>query len=252
VRGQHFVVAYTEAVDLTSLSRPEQPDEYMVLVPDRQGKVRIHVEDGVTDVDGSHLVVVPPGASTITSAPGRIVRIFTSQSPDLVRRCINAASYAIPHRYVGSFDPWPSPSGGFHLRVYDLNVPNQQGRFGRIFRCTGLMVNVLYPWLGPRDASRLSPHHHDDFEQGVLALEGEYIQHHRWAWTPDRTEWREDQHTTVTSPSLLVIPPPAIHTTQAVGEGINQIVDIFSPPRADFSQLSGWVLNADDYPAPVR
>jgi hypothetical protein len=253
VRGQHFVVSYTEAVDATSLSRSDQLDEYMVLLPDRHAGARVHAEDVVKDVDGAHLVVVPPGASTITTfAPGRLVRIFTSRSPDLARRCANAASYATPHRYVGSFHPWPDPPGGFHLRTYDLNVPNQQARFGRIFRCTGLMINVLYPWLGPRDASRLSPHHHADFEQGMLALDGEYIQHHRWAWTPDRSEWREDQHMPVMSPSLLVIPPPAIHTTQAVGEGINRIVDIFSPPRIDFSERAGWVLNADDYPAPVR
>jgi hypothetical protein len=39
-----------------------------------------------------------------------------------------------------------------------------------------------------------------------------------------------------------------VHTTQGVGPH-QQLIDIFSPPRVDFS-ISGWVLNAADYPAP--
>jgi hypothetical protein len=252
-RGQHFIIGYTEAINVATFTRRDQPDEYMVLLPDRGTRTQVSAEGSVAEVDGPHLVIVPPGTSTITTlTSGRIVRIFTSKSADLHGLCANAASYSAPHRYVAQFTYWPEPRLGFRVRAYDLNVPQVASRFGRLYRCTGLMVNYLYPWLGPRDASRLSPHHHDDFQQGTLALGGHYLQHHRWAWTTNRSEWRDDEHTPLSSPALFVIPPPAIHTTEAVGQGINQLLDIFAPPRIDFSEQAGWVLNDDDYPMPPR
>jgi hypothetical protein len=231
-RGQNFVVGYSECAGSVTLRR---------------------AAGQTADAPARSLAVIPAGDSEITvSGTGPVVRVFSSSATDLSARAVNAASYARDHDNVAPLTPWPAPPDGPRVRVYSLDVSAEDGRFGRIWRCSTLMVNVLDPINGPRDETRLSPHSHDDFEQGSLAVEGEYIHHIRWPWTPNRRTWRDDDHQFCGSPSLTVIPPPAIHTSQAVGQGVNQLIDIFAPPRRDFSQRPGWVLNAAEYPMPQQ
>lgn len=249
LRGQNFVLVQTEAEPGGTFHRNNQPDEYVVLLP-AAGAV-ISVDGKSQNVPGNSIAFIPPGSSCVTLPEGgRFFRLFTSQSLDLVDLCSNARAYDTPRNHIPSFQAWPAPHDGWKLRHYSLDVMKEDGRFGRIFRCTTFMVNVIYPYEGPRDTSKISPHHHDEFEQGSLVLEGSYSHHLRWPWTTDIADWRDDVEFKVGAPSAIVIPPPVVHTSRATGPDHNAMVDIFCPPRLDFSQKPGWVLNADDYPLP--
>lgn len=248
-RGHNFLVAYSKAAAGATFERKSQVDEYCVLLP--AAGAEITWNGNTVAVPGFSIAFVPPGDSAIrTVEGGELVRLFSTGSEDLAEACGNARGYDVPRAHIPAFSPWPQPKDGWKIRSYSLDVAPEPGRFGRIFRCTTLMVNVLEPFEGPRDASKMSPHHHDDFEQGSLALTGHFTHYLRWSWTSDMADWRDDQALEMASPSMLVIPPPVIHTSRATGAGSNQLVDIFAPPREDFSNKPGWVLNAEDYPMP--
>lgn len=250
-RGNNFVLSYSEAEAGAIFSREAQPDEYVVYLPDAAQSAVIEANGERVGVPGYSIAFVPPGDSRVTlPAGGVLVRLFTVRSTDLAEAASNARAYDEPRSHIPPLAAWPEPVGGFRVRHYSLDIPAEPGRFGRIFRCTTFMVNIFEPQMGPRDTSKMSPHHHDDFEQCSLTLKGSFVHHLRWPWTVDMADWRDDQHIEVGSPSSLVIPPPVIHTTRATDAGANDLVDIFCPPRLDFSLKPGWVINADDYPMP--
>lgn len=253
-RGQNFVQAYTRLKAGDTLVREQQDEEYVVLLVSASTDVVVESDDVTEKVSERAVVVVPPGRSVITAnADCDVVRLFDHRTTDVLAKASNAGSYSTPHPRVAPLEPWPEPVGGRKLRVYPTDsIPAEPGRFGRIFRTSSFMVNFLDLQEGPRDTEKLSPHHHDDFEQCSLAVEGSYVHHIRTPWTAKQSQWREDEHERVDSPSVAIIPPPTVHTSAAVGEGRNQLIDIFCPPRDDFSAQPGWVLNAADYPEPDR
>ena len=249
-RGNNFVVCYVEARPGARITRHAQADEYMVVSPLQDMALHIESEHGAEDIPGYSVAIVPAGRSTIEArAEGHFFVIYSSRNEDVASQAVNAQAYAAPRHHVAPLVPWPDAVGGPRIRHYSIDVPDQPGRFGRLWRCSTLMVNV-FPEKEPRDIEKVSPHHHDDFEQGSLLVSGTMSHHLRWPWTTNMRHWLPDQHLDCGSPSLTVIPPPSIHTSNGTG-GPRMLVDVFSPPRLDFSLKPGWVLNADEYPMPA-
>ncbi|TDV57939.1 hypothetical protein [Actinophytocola oryzae] len=252
VRAQNVILVHTHARAGDDLDNGTLSGELAVVVTGESPAFTVLTDDGATRVDEPGLVVVPPGPSRISvHGDGPLVRLVEADEPAWRDRPANASSYTEDHPRVALLTRWPEPVGAGGVRFYPLSgVPDEPGRFGRIFRTRSFMVNFLPDQDGPRDPHRLSPHTHDDFEQLSLAVRGEYVHHIRTPWLADRATWREDEHVRLGSPSVAIIPPPTVHTSEASDPGVNQLIDIFSPPRVDFSQKPGWVLNADDYPMP--
>ena len=251
IRAQNLVLEYSVLGAGDTLSSDADPDEAVVLTVRDDAAVTLTWGTQVASLTGKQLAVVPPGSHAVTAqVPTQVVRLFTTTLADRAAAAANAADYAVEHPRVAPLRLWPEPIGGAVLRQYRLaDYPPQPGRFGTIFRSRAFMVNFLPVGVGPRDPNALSPHSHDDFEQISLAVDGEYVHHIRTPWTSRRGEWVDDVHWRTAAPSAVIIPPPTVHTSENVGPGANVLIDIFSPPRGDFSAQAGWVLNADDYPA---
>jgi len=255
VRGQNFVLAYSQVEPGATLARAapaaadSRADEYALLIPDADTTAELITDTETVLLASRTLTFVPPGNSVVrVLTGGRVVRVFTESATDLAGASVNAEAYRVAQPNVAPLEPWPAPADGYRVRSYSLDVAPEPGRFGRIWRCRTIMVNYTEPRPGPRDVTKMSPHVHADFEQASLCLDGSFVHHIRWPWGTDMRQWRADEHEICAGPSVAVIPPGTVHTSQQVGTGINQLVDIFVPPRADFSAVDGWVLNASDYP----
>ena len=251
-RSQAMLIGWTEAEAGDEIATDDVDGEHAVLAID--GATLEVVQDGeVTPVSESAVVIVPPGSSSLrVTTAGTVIRVIAAPTaPAIAARCANRNEYSNDDGNVAEFAPWPDSPAGHAVRVYPLSEhPIAEGRLGRIFRCSTVMVNVLPESNDPRDPAKLSPHHHDDFEQVSLQVSGDYVHHMRVPWTPDSTTWRDDEHQACHAPAVVVIPPPLVHTSQAVEPMHHWLIDVFAPPRRDFSERPGWVLNADHYPMP--
>src|SRR5712675_310515 len=116
-RGANFVIEISQAEAGATLSRIDQPDEYMVLLPD--APVQLQAGDRVLSVDPDSLLIVPPGESTLTmKRAGLVMRVFSSHAQDVLAMASNQQPYENARPDVAPLRTWPVPKGGFGPRCY--------------------------------------------------------------------------------------------------------------------------------------
>jgi hypothetical protein len=244
VRGANFAVACHTVRAGDRLACTGRPDEHLALLVGTGA--RIAGASGPLEAPADALAIIAPGDSTIeASGDGRIVLVATTRSAEVARDAVNADAYREHPAAVAPLGP--PVLGALGTRVHALaDHPAGEGEM-RVLRSGDLMINVFGPRTRRRDPGQLSPHWHDDFEQGSVVLEGSWVHHLRYPWVPDSSAWREDAHLRCGAPSVTIIPAGVEHTSQDAGEGVSWLVDVFSPPRADFLER-GIVRNAAEYP----
>ncbi|WP_207844372.1 hypothetical protein [Williamsia soli] len=247
VRGNNYALEYVEAAAGDVFSY-ESACEHVMIVPDDGVDLQISSLGQQVRVTEAAVVVLPAGATELAvGGDMRFVSLVDNRDTHRTGSALNQESYREPDPRVSGIKVAARREPSTGPEVFALSAyPPEPGRFGTIFQSETFLVNLLDLQQGPRDATKLSPHHHDDFEQCSLALAGVWTHHLRTPWGPDKSQWRDDEHRTIGSPSVTIIPPPLVHTSEAVGEGANRLIDVFCPIRQDFID-KGWVLNSTNY-----
>ncbi len=245
-RGANFAVVVSVGEAGASLGGTAKDEQFAYAL---DGGVSVSAGAERAELGMEDLAILPPGEWTIRfDRAGLVVQQMTADEA-LTAQAGNAATYAGGAPEVTPVVPWPEPVGGYRLRRYSTLDAYARGGMVHAFRTRKLMMVPYARFLEPRDETALTPHSHVDFEQGSVALEGEWLHHLRVPWTANRRHWRPDMHLRVGSPSTTIIPAGVIHTSQGIaGQGM-RLIDVFAPPRTDFSER-GWVDNAADYPMP--
>jgi mannose-6-phosphate isomerase-like protein (cupin superfamily) len=250
VRSQNFQIEWIEvapgqpALDLSSAT------EVMLLLFDCTA--RIAGESQTAQAPRRSVTVLPAGAFRIEfEGTGRACVISTERQG--MPEPLNAESYARPNPRVAAVGPaWARTGDARRIQIFDIDrvkAPATNPRI-KMFQSATISINWV-DYQGPRDRAALSPHSHADLEQASLAAAGDFVHHLRVAWGKNANEWRDDEHIRVGSPSVLVIPPDVIHTTEGVGPGHHLLIDVFAPPRRDFI-AKGWVENSAEYRDPQK
>lgn len=247
-RGQNFHVTWRRAGAEPLRLDTASADELMLIVLDAPVDIESEGRAPV-NAPARTIAILPAGTWRLVLAPQATCAVLRSlRAPDADGSARNAAAYreADP-RIVSVGTPYRALRDADAVRllpIEQVQASKDKPRL-KMLQTATLSINWV-EYEGPRDRSALSPHAHSSFEQGSLGLAGDFVHHLRTPWGPDAGLWQDDRHAALASPSLMVVPVNLVHTSEGVGPGHHLLIDIFSPPRADFI-ASGWVFNAADY-----
>jgi mannose-6-phosphate isomerase-like protein (cupin superfamily) len=245
-QGQNFVVAWHQAGAGKLPLSASSEDEIMVLV--MGASATISGNDQRAAAESRSICILPAGSWELVLEPGGTCVVLTSLRGGVCETAVNRNSYIQADSRIDPIGtPYRPVRQGTEIRVLNIDevkAPSDKPRL-KMLQSATLSINWV-EYNGPRNRAALSPHAHKNFEQGSLALEGNFTHHLRVEWGENANLWREDEHVTLGSPSLLVVPVGLIHTTEGVGDDRHLLIDIFSPPRADFI-AKGWIFNSQDY-----
>ncbi|WP_070105924.1 hypothetical protein [Burkholderia plantarii] len=252
-RGQNFFVQWLEGEGGDGAASPEfaaaSEHELLLLLPEETG-ARVRIGHGeAREVPGRSVCVLPAGEVAVRPAAGGRAVLIASTRADLAPgAACNDGDYAAPDARIAPGDAgYRRTRGGGELQVIRIDeiVPPADKPRLKMLQSDTLSINWV-EYQDARDRTKLSPHSHTNFEQGSLAIAGEFIHHLRVQWGADANQWREDEHLRAGAASMIAIPVQLIHTTEGVGAGRHLLIDVFSPPREDFIG-KGWIANAADY-----
>jgi hypothetical protein len=250
VRGQSFLIEWLDAKANAPALQLSSDDETILMTFDASARIAGRVSE--TGVAGRTVVVLPAGDFQIYLGPGRAAVLSTSRK-GVSASALNAASYGKRDERVSPLEgAWNRRNDAKELQIFEIDkvkAPADNPRL-KMFQSATMSINWV-DYDGPRNRKSLSPHFHDDFEQASLAAAGNFVHHLRVTWGSDADEWRDDVHMEAGSPSVLVIPPKLIHTSEGVGPGRHLLIDVFTPPRRDFIAKK-WMLNSSEYLDPRK
>lgn len=249
-RGQNFTVEAIRA-DAGDTRGFAAADECILLSIDARVVVVAGGEEAA--VAAASAAIVPPGEWTMrVTGGGRVYVLTTGRADRAAASAANGAHYEPADARVAPVGaPFRRRDGGTAIRVHafaELPFPPGNPRL-KFLQSATMSINWV-DYAGVRDRTALSPHAHDDFEQGSLAVEGRFVHHLRTPWKANANQWRDDEHLAAVADTLLIVPPEIVHTTEGLGDGRHVLVDIFAPPRRDFI-AKGWMHNAGDYADPA-